>query len=70
MIGKLLETFCRYWLLLLLPLVLIPLVVGPIAYVKAPAYYETFAGVWVGTLSGIGRTDDFSQWLSPSQNQS
>ena len=47
MIARLLESFFRHKWLLLLPPLLIPLIVGPIALLTASAYYETWIGVWV-----------------------
>jgi len=54
-IGKLLEAFFRHKLLLMLPPILIPLIVGPIALRMAPEYYESWMGVWVAR-AGIPTT--------------
>jgi uncharacterized protein involved in exopolysaccharide biosynthesis len=72
MILKFVETFFRYKWLILLPPILIPLIVGPIAVMNAPAYYETGAGIWVdraGSNVGLPGSDGFNQYISPAQNQ-
>lgn len=69
MIGKILEALFRHKLLVLLPPVLIPLIVGPIALLTATAYYETFAGVWVDRPTYLDYVDDTNRYLTPAQNQ-
>jgi uncharacterized protein involved in exopolysaccharide biosynthesis len=69
MITKFLEAFFRHKLLVLLPPVLIPLIVGPYALVTAPIYYESFAGIWVDKPAYLAN-DSFSPYTSPSSQQS
>jgi uncharacterized protein involved in exopolysaccharide biosynthesis len=69
MITKFLEAFFRHKLLVLLPPVLIPLIVGPYALVTAPVYYETYAGVWVDRPTYLTYNDNFSIYSSPSSQQ-
>src|SRR5438105_6481990 len=66
---KLLDTFFRHKLLLLLPPFLITLIVAPITIVTAPVYYETWTGVWVDKPTYLPSANDWNQWLSPAQNQ-
>lgn len=70
MIGKILEAFFRHKLLLLLPPILIPAVIGPLALFTAPSYFESFAGAWVDQPAYINAPNDFSPWVLPSQTQS
>src|SRR3954454_5193455 len=70
MIEKLLETFFRHKLLLLLPPIIIPLIVGPIAILKTPSYYEVNTGIWVDRPTYLSYTDDSNKYLTPAQNQS
>jgi uncharacterized protein involved in exopolysaccharide biosynthesis len=71
MIGKILETVFQHKLLLLLPPVLIPLIVGPIALVTAPVFYEAYVGVWVDRPAYLNtNASDWNNYLSPAQNQS
>lgn len=70
MTTKILEAFFRHKVLILLPIVLIPLLVGPIALISAPVYYESWMGVWVDrpqylTFSQSG----WNQYITPAQNQ-
>jgi uncharacterized protein involved in exopolysaccharide biosynthesis len=69
-ITRLLDTFFRHALLLLLPPVLIPLIVGPIALLLAPMYYETWAGIWVERPTYLSYNDDWNRYNTPAQNQS
>jgi hypothetical protein len=70
MIEKCLEVLFRHKLLLLLPPILIPLLVGPIALVRAPVYYETWTGIWVDRPTYLTYTDDWNRYITPAQNQS
>ena len=71
MIGKILETIFQHKLLLLLPAVLIPLIVAPIALVTAPVFYEAYVGVWVDRPTYLNTdASDWNNYLSPAQNQS
>jgi uncharacterized protein involved in exopolysaccharide biosynthesis len=70
MIVKFLEALFRYKWLVILPPLVIPLVVGPIALLTAPTYYETSAGVWVDRPAYLqATTSDFNPYLTPAQNQ-
>jgi uncharacterized protein involved in exopolysaccharide biosynthesis len=69
MITKFLEAFFRHKLLVLLPPVLIPLIVGPYSLVTAPIYYESFAGVWVDRPTYLQYNDNFSIYSSASSQQ-
>jgi hypothetical protein len=69
MITKFLEAFFRHKLLVLLPPVLIPLIVGPWALVTAPIYFESFAGIWVDKPQYLAY-NDFSPYSAPSGQQS
>jgi hypothetical protein len=67
---KILEALFRHKLLLLLPPLLIPLIVGPIALMSAPVYYESWAGVWVDRPQYLAYTQaGWSAYLTPAQNQ-
>jgi hypothetical protein len=68
-IARLLDTFFRHALLLLLPPVLIPLIVGPVALYLAPVYYETWAGIWVERPTYLSYNDDWNRYNTPAQNQ-
>lgn len=70
MIIKFLEAFFRHKLLILLPALLIPGIVAPIAILTAPMYYETFASIWVEKPTYISYASDWNQYISPAQNQS
>jgi uncharacterized protein involved in exopolysaccharide biosynthesis len=69
MITKFLEAFFRHKLLVLLPPILIPLIVGPLALMTAPIYYESFAGVWVDKPTYLNYNDNFSIYSSASSQQ-
>ena len=70
MIGKFLETFFRHKLLIILPMIIIPVIVGPLALLTTPVYYETWAGIWVDRAPYLSNGDDYNIYLSPAQNQS
>src|SRR3954447_13373249 len=69
MITKFLEAFFRHKLLVLLPPLLIPLIVGPWALMSTPIYYESFAGVWVDKPTYLSYNDNFSIYSSASSQQ-
>jgi hypothetical protein len=69
MIVKFLEAFFRHKWLLILPPLLIPLIVGPIALLNASTYYEAGAGVWVDRAAYLNANDGFNSYLTPAQNQ-
>jgi uncharacterized protein involved in exopolysaccharide biosynthesis len=70
MIERCLEVLFRHKLLLFLPPILIPLIVGPVAVLRAPAYYETWTGIWVDRPTYITYVDEWSRYNSPAHNQS
>jgi hypothetical protein len=68
--AKIFEAFFRHKLLVLLPIFLIPLLVGPIALMSAPVYYEAWTGVWVDRPQYLSHSQSgWNQYLSPAQNQ-
>lgn len=67
---RLLDTFFRHKLLLLLPPILIPLLVGPPAVMTAPVTYETYAGIWVDKPTYLNYANDWNSYITPAQNQS
>ena len=69
MIGRFFETFFRRKLLIVMPVVLIPLIVTPIAFWLNQPYYETYAGIWVDRASFVATSDGWDQYLTPAQNQ-
>jgi uncharacterized protein involved in exopolysaccharide biosynthesis len=70
MIVRSLEAFFRYKWLILLPPILIPLIVGPIAVLRAASYYEAGASVWVDRATYLTSTDGFNNpYASPAQQQ-
>src|SRR5579864_5174582 len=69
MSRKLLEALFRHKLLLLLPIVLIPSIVTPIALLTSQATYDTVVSIWVDHPTYLNYNDGSSPWLSPSQVQ-
>jgi uncharacterized protein involved in exopolysaccharide biosynthesis len=67
---RLLETFFRHKLVLLLPPLLIPLLVTPPALLTAPIIYETYAGIWVDRPTYLSYNDGWNRYITPAQNQS
>src|SRR5262245_20374213 len=53
----------------MLPPVLLPLIVGPIALMMAPVYYETWTGIWVERPTYLAYNDDWNRYNTPAQNQ-
>jgi hypothetical protein len=68
-ITRFLDAFFQHKLMILLPPLLIPLIVGPIALLLAPVYYETWAGIWVDRPTYLSYNDDWNRYLTPAQNQ-
>jgi hypothetical protein len=66
-IEKLLDALFRHKLLILLPPILIPMIVTPIAFVLAPTYYESYAGIWVGRPAYLNYKDDSNPYTTPAQ---
>jgi hypothetical protein len=70
MTTKILEAFFRHKLLILLPIFLIPLLVGPIALITTPVYYESWTGVWVDRPTYLNYSQSgWNVYQTPSQNQ-
>jgi len=70
-ITKIIEAFFRHKLLLLLPPILIPAIVTPLAIMANPPVYETSVGVWVGRPAYLTYKDDnTSAWVTGVQSQS
>jgi uncharacterized protein involved in exopolysaccharide biosynthesis len=69
-IRKILEAFFKHKLLLLLPPILIPAVVTPIAVLSTPPAYETAVGVWIDRPAYLDVKDGASSWVSAVQAQS
>ncbi|HLZ31291.1 MAG TPA: hypothetical protein VKV73_28575 [Chloroflexota bacterium] len=69
MIRKLLEAFFQHKLLLLLPPILIPAVVVPIAVMTTPPTYETSVSVWIDRPAYLSNKDGTSAWVSAVQTQ-
>ncbi|MCC6173981.1 MAG: hypothetical protein IT305_01650 [Chloroflexi bacterium] len=69
MIARLLETFFRHKVLILLPVVITPLVVLPFAFLLVKPYYEVEAGVWVDRPAYAPTSDDWNRYITPAQNQ-
>jgi uncharacterized protein involved in exopolysaccharide biosynthesis len=66
--ARVLETLFRHKVLILLPTLLLPIVVGAIAF-AAPVPYESTAGIWVERATYISFGDEFERWLTPAQHQ-
>jgi uncharacterized protein involved in exopolysaccharide biosynthesis len=69
MIRRLLEALFRHKLLLLLPPLIIPGIVTPIAILTTPPVYETAVGVWVDHPAYLNYKDGFNPWITPVSNQ-
>jgi len=70
MIRKVLEAFFRHKLLLLLPPLLIPGIVTPIAVLANPPVFETAVSVWVDHPAYLNYKDDAtSAWVTGVQTQ-
>jgi capsular polysaccharide biosynthesis protein len=68
-IKRFLETFFRHKLLILLPVIVIPLIVTPVAFFLVRPYYETYVSVWVDRPTWLKASDGWSNYLTPAQNQ-
>jgi hypothetical protein len=69
MIEKILEAFFRHWVLIILPLVVIPMDV--VAWVfSVPPQYEAQAGVWVERPTYLAYTgDELTRYIPPATAQ-
>ncbi len=70
MIRKLLEAFFRHKFLLILPAILIPAIVTPIAIKLTPPVYETGVSVWIDRPAYLNLKDNSEPWTSPVETQS
>jgi uncharacterized protein involved in exopolysaccharide biosynthesis len=67
---RILETFFRHKRLILLPLVVIPGIVVPVAWLTAPLYVQAAASAWAGTPPVPSQqASDATRYLSPAQVQ-
>lgn len=66
---KLLEAFFRHKLIVLLPPLLIPIIVAPIALLTAPIAYESIVGVWVDRPTYLDRKGGAPQYTSAAASQ-
>ncbi len=69
MIRRLLEALFRHKLLLILPPLIIPGIVTPIAFLYTPPVYETAVGVWVDHPATLDYKDGFNPYITPANNQ-
>jgi len=69
MLVKILDTFFRHRLLILLPAVLIPLIVAPVSLLTMPVYYEASAGIWVARPTYIKYDDEATRYSTPAREQ-
>ncbi|MBV9175280.1 MAG: hypothetical protein JOZ81_34930 [Chloroflexi bacterium] len=69
MIKRLLEAFFRHKLLVLMPPILLPLIVTPIAIASTPKVYDTAVGVWVDPPAYLNYKDGFNPWTTPATQQ-
>jgi uncharacterized protein involved in exopolysaccharide biosynthesis len=70
MIRKLLEALFRHKLLLLLPPIIIPGIVTPVAFLTTPPVFESAVGVWVDRPAYLNYKDGLNQWAAPAVAQS
>ncbi len=70
MIRKILEAFFRHKLLLLLPPILIPAIVTPIAVMAFPPQYESAVSIWIDRPSYLDLKDTSNPFTSPVATQS
>jgi capsular polysaccharide biosynthesis protein len=69
MIRKLAEAFFRHKLLILLPPLIIPAIVIPVAVLTMPPLYDTAVSIWVEHPTYLNSKDGASPWLTPVQSQ-
>jgi uncharacterized protein involved in exopolysaccharide biosynthesis len=70
MIRKILEACFRHKLLVVLPPILIPVIVTPIALMLLPAQFDSSASIWVDRPSYLDFKDTSNPYQSPVQTQS
>ncbi len=70
MIRKILEAFFRHKLLVLLPPILIPAIVTPIAVMAFPPQYDSAVSIWIDIPSYLDIKDASNPFVSPVQTQS
>jgi len=69
MLFKLLETFFRHKLLILLPPVVIVAIVTPITLLTARPSYQSSAAIWVERATYLNTVDDSSRYTMPAETQ-
>ncbi len=69
MIRKILEAMFRHKLLILLPALIIPAIVTPIAIRLTPPVYETGVSVWIDRPAYLNVKDTSTPWISPVETQ-
>src|SRR5438270_13700079 len=70
MFRRILEAFFRHKLLVLLPALLIPAIVSPIAVLAMPPMYETTVSVWIDHPVYLTTRDGSNPYVSAVQTQS
>jgi uncharacterized protein involved in exopolysaccharide biosynthesis len=68
-IRKIFEALFRHKFLLLLPPLLIPGIVTPIAFFTTPPTYESAAGIWIDHPAYLDVKDGSSPWVTAVQSQ-
>jgi capsular polysaccharide biosynthesis protein len=69
MIERILEAFFRHWLLIVLPIIVIPLDVAALVF-ATPPQYESQAGVWVERPTYLSSSqDELTRYLPPASVQ-
>jgi uncharacterized protein involved in exopolysaccharide biosynthesis len=66
-IGRFLEAFFRHKLLIMLPVVVLPLIVTPIAFFLHRPFFETNALIWVARPTYLRGVSDGDPWATPAQ---
>jgi capsular polysaccharide biosynthesis protein len=68
-IEKVLEAFFRHWLLILLPIFVLPVVMVAAVF-STPPQYQATAGMWVEHPTYLSyASDEFNRYVSPAYNQ-
>ena len=70
MIERTLEALFRYKWLILFPPIVIPAIVGIVAFLTAASYYESWTGIWVDRPTYLANSEEWDRYLTPSQHQS
>jgi uncharacterized protein involved in exopolysaccharide biosynthesis len=69
-IRKVLEAVFQHKLLLILPAILIPAIVTPVAIRLTPPVYETSVSIWIDRPAYLNLKDTSNPWNSPVETQS